>query len=150
MIEIHTEPRPKPISLGISGDRLLLLLEAFKSLLVRPRLNGEIRLSVEADAKDHNSEERGYIAGKLPVLPLARLARRWWSSVEEVPVGPFLRAVARPPALPATMATTYARHGRPGSGPCHPHRRRRKRSRRSHREREESRVVNWGFDQFDE
>jgi hypothetical protein len=63
-----------------------------------PGLDGEIGLGVEADAEDNDGEEAGDVAGQLPVLPLARLARWQWRSVEEVSLRPLLVPRARPPA----------------------------------------------------
>lgn len=73
-------------------------LEALEGLLVSPGLDGEIGLGVEADAEDDDGEEAGDVAGKLPVLPLARLPRWQWRSVEEVSLRPLLVPRARPPA----------------------------------------------------
>lgn len=75
-----------------------LELETLEGLLVSPGLDGEIGLGVEADAEDNDGEEASYVAGQLPVLPLARLARWQWRSVEEVSLRPLLVPRARPPA----------------------------------------------------
>ena len=69
-----------------------------------PGFDGEIGLGVEADAEDDDSEEAGDVAGELPVLPLAGLARGRRGPIEEVPLRPLLVAGARPPARPGLRA----------------------------------------------
>uniref|UniRef100_J3MU93 Uncharacterized protein n=1 Tax=Oryza brachyantha TaxID=4533 RepID=J3MU93_ORYBR len=61
------------LGIGIAHGGELLLLEALEGLLVRPGLEGEVGLGVEADAEDDDGEEGGDVAGQLPVLPLPRL-----------------------------------------------------------------------------
>jgi len=74
---------------------------------VSPSLEGEIRLSTEADTEDDNGEEAGDVAGQFPVLPLPRLARWWRGSVQEVAVRPLLVTWARP-SVSASAASTEA------------------------------------------
>ena len=50
-----------------------MLLKALERLLVRPGLDCEVELGVEADTEDDDGEEGGEVAGQLPVLPLPRL-----------------------------------------------------------------------------
>lgn len=63
-----------------------------------PGLDGQIGLGVEADAEDDDGEEAGDVAGQFPVLPLAGLAWRRRSPVEEVALGVFLVAGSGPAA----------------------------------------------------
>ena len=77
---------------------------------MRPGLDCEVGLGVEADAEDDDGEEGGDVAGKLPVLPLPRLPRRRRRAVEEVPLGPLLVARRRPPPR-ALAATAHAGRG---------------------------------------
>ncbi|XP_048426470.1 uncharacterized protein LOC125470846, partial [Pyrus x bretschneideri] len=76
----------------------LLDLEPFEGFLVGPSLDGEIGLSVEADAEDDDGEEAGDVAGELPVLPFTRLTWGERGPIEEVAFGSFLVARAGPPA----------------------------------------------------
>lgn len=69
-----------------------------------PRFEGQVGLGIEAYAKDDDGEEAGDVAGQLPVLPLPRLPRWWWSAVEEVAVRPILVAWTRPPVSSAATA----------------------------------------------
>lgn len=71
---------------------------------MRPSLDGEIGLGIEAHAKNDNCEEAGDIARKLPVLPLSGLARWWRSPAEEVAVGSLLVTWTGPSArtIPAS------------------------------------------------
>lgn len=73
-----------------------------------PGFDGEIGLGVEAHAEDDDGEEAGDVAGELPVLPLAGLARGRRRPVEEVTLGPFFVARARPPARPGLRAAAGA------------------------------------------
>lgn len=63
-----------------------------------PGLDGEIGLSVEADAKDNDGEEAGDVARELPVLPFSSLAWGQRGPVEEVTFRLLLVARAGPPA----------------------------------------------------
>lgn len=63
-----------------------------------PGLDGEIGLCVQPHSQNHYGQKAGDVARKLPVFPLARLARRWRGSVEEVPVRLLLMARGRPSA----------------------------------------------------
>lgn len=116
---------------GVGGGRgELLLLEALERLLVRPGLEGEVGLGVEPDAEDDDGEEGGDVAGELPVLPLARLARRRRRAVHRVPLGPHLVAGRRPPAPAVAVPAAKARR-RAQPRPQHPSRRRRDRPHRA-------------------
>ena len=97
---------------------MLLGLEALQGLLVGPGLDGEIWLGVEADAKDDDGEEAGDVAGELPVLPLAGLARRLRSPVEEVALRPLLVA-RRGPAAGARVSASAGAEGGEETVPEH-------------------------------
>lgn len=103
--------------MGVGGGELLLL-EALERLLVRPGLDGEVGLGVEANAEDDDGKEGGDVAGQLPVLPLARFPRRRRRPVEEVPLGALLVPRGRPPPGPLAAAPADARRA---AQPCPQH-----------------------------
>ena len=72
---------------------------------MRPSLDGEIGLSIEADAEDDDGEETGDVVRELPVLPFSGLS--WWrrGSIEKVTVGSFLVPGACPSAWPFSPAS---------------------------------------------
>ncbi|GMN54813.1 hypothetical protein TIFTF001_023941 [Ficus carica] len=93
------------------NDLVLLGLEALEGLLVGPGLDGEIGLGVEADAENDDGEKAGDVAGELPVLPLAGLARRRRRPVEEVTLRPLLVARRGPAAGAGVSAAAGAEGG---------------------------------------
>jgi hypothetical protein len=84
---------------------------------VRPGLDREVGLGVEADAEDDDGEEGSDVTGKLPVLPLPRLPRRRRRAVEEVPLGPILVPRRRPPPRALAAAAAAAAHAGGGAEP---------------------------------
>ena len=64
-----------------------------------PSLNCEIRLGVEANAKNHNSKKTSNITRKLPILPFTGLT--WWRRrpIEKIALRPILVARTGPTTL---------------------------------------------------
>ena len=69
---------------GLSSESLTR--QSLLSLLLGPRGHAGLRLGVEAEVQDARRGREGEVPGRLPVLPLASLARRRRGLVEETPV----------------------------------------------------------------
>lgn len=73
-----------------------------------PSLNCEIRLGVEANAKNHDSKKTSNITWKLPILPFTGLTWWRWRPIEKIAFGALLVTGTGPPALSGGGSTAGA------------------------------------------